>query len=280
MPDPGKPSGKPGVSGHISNGTFALNVGEALVEHRYGDAATAVGFKVAFNPKVYEAAATLTKSVAPVAKAAGWIGRNLPLIGGIVMAVYDAKEVYDDIKKGEYKKALVAGVAGVAEVAATTALGGLAGAGARTLIVEGVAAAGGPRANDAMLVAVGKEAVKLGVKAYDQGSKFLHDMHDPAKIAAEQVADLHKEGVLPKTVKLEGKEVGLEVALRNPTFNKAFRQNLVDAQKHGHLDAKPLLATIDKFDALEKERVAHGGNHAPATQTASAKPAAHAHAPA
>lgn len=270
------------VNTHVGNASFAVGMAEKIAEGRYADAATQGAMRIAFTPKVYEAAAELTKSVAPVAKTCSWISKNLPIIGGVVLAAYDAKEVYDHVKKGDYKGAVVAGVAGVAEVAGTAVLGGVGGAAAREAVWGVNHLAGGPDINHSAVVSVGIEAVKLGEKAYAKGSKFLHDMHDPAKIAEQQVALLHKDGVLPKTVKLGGKEVGLDVALRNPTFNKAFRQNLLDAEKHGHLDAKPLIADIDKFDALEKERVAHGGdNHEkPAhQQVASTKPAvAHAHA--
>lgn len=279
MPGPGTPALHEVVGTHVGNASFAVGMAENIVEGHYGQAMTSAAMRVAFTPKVYEAAAELTKAVQPVASTLGWIGRNLPVIGGVVLAAYDAKEVYDHIKKGDYKGAAMATVAGVAEVAGTVALGGIGGAAAREAVWGVNKLAGGPEINHSGLVSVGIEAVKLGERAYDKGSKFLHEMHDPAKIAERQVATLHADSVLPKTVKLDGKEVGLEVALRNPVFNKAFRQNLEDAQKHGHLDAKPLLAAIDKFDALEKDRVTavNSSNKAPATQVASHKPtAAHA----
>lgn len=261
------------VNTHLGNASFALGMAENLAQGNYGQALTSAGMRVAFTPKVYEAAAELTKSVEPVAGALGWLGKNLPIVGGVVIAAYDAKEVYDHLKKGDYKGAALATVAGVAEVAGTAVLGGVGGAAAREAIYYGNKALGGKsEINHSALVSVGIEAVKLGEQAYAKGSKFMHDQHDPVKLAQEQVNVLHADGVLPKTVKMEGKEVGLDVALRNPVFNKAFRQNLEDAQKHGHLDAKPLLASIDKFDAIEKDRVAHGGNKAPAApQVASGK---------
>ena len=260
------------VNTHVGNASFAVGMAESIIQGKYGDAAVSAATRVAFEPKVYEAAANLTKSVEPVAGALGWLGKNLPVIGGVVIAAYDAKEVYDHLKKGDYKGAALATVAGVAEVAGTVVLGGVGGAAAREAVYYGNKALGGKsEINHSALVSVGIEAVKLGEQAYAKGSKFMQaQQHDPAKIAAQQVALLHADGVLPKTVKLEGKEVGLDIALRNPVFNHAFRKNLQDAQAHGHLDAKPLLAAIDKFDALEKDRVAHTGTQAPATTVAAA----------
>ena len=279
MAEAGTPAIHEVVGTHVGNASFAVGMAENIIEGHYGAAMTSAGMRVAFTPQVYEAAANLTKAVEPVAGALSWIGKNLPVIGGVVIAAYDAKEVYDHIKKGDYKGAAMATVAGVAEVAGTVALGGIGGAAAREAVWGVNKLAGGPDIHHSGLVSVGIEAVKLGERGYEKGSKFLHDMHDPAKIAEKQVATLHADNVLPKTVKLDGKEVGLDVALRNPTFNKAFRQNLENAQKHGHLDAKPLLAAIDKFDTLEKERVAAVHSKAPVTQVAAGKPAA-AHAPA
>ena len=192
MPGPEKPT----INSHVGNAAFAVGMAEKIIEGKYSDAAMQGGMRIAFTPAVYTAVAELSHSVAPVAlatkvaSASSFIAKNLPIIGGIVLAAYDAKEVYDHVKKGDYKGAAVAAAAGVAEVAATTAFGGLAGAGARTLIVEGVAAAGGPRVNDAALVAVTKEAVKLGVKGYEKGSKFVQGLgaeQHPQHVAAAVV---------------------------------------------------------------------------------------------
>ncbi|TAL28366.1 MAG: hypothetical protein EPN97_14625 [Alphaproteobacteria bacterium] len=198
MPDP-KPTGLSAVDARVGNASFALGMTEKIVEGRYGDAAVQGGMRIAFTPGVYKAVADLSHSVAPVqlatkvASTSSFIAKNLPIIGGIVLAAYDAKEVYDHVKKGDYKGAAVAAAAGVAEVAATTAFGGLAGAGARTLIVEGVAAAGGPRVNDAALVAVTKEAVKLGVKGVEKGSKFVQGLGGAEQHPQTVVAAAPKE---------------------------------------------------------------------------------------
>lgn len=197
------------VDARVGNASFALGMTQKLAEGKYSDAAIQGGMRVAFTPGVYKAVADLSNSVAPVglatkvASTSSFIAKNLPIIGGVVLAAYNAKEVYDHIKKGDYKGAAVATVAGVAEVAATTVAGGLAGAGARTLIVEGVAAAGGPRVNDAALVAVTKGAVKLGVKGYEKGSKFVQGLgsDQPAQhaVAAAEKNDKPTTPTTPTT---------------------------------------------------------------------------------
>jgi hypothetical protein len=281
MPETGTPTFHDTADAHVGNASFALGMAESIAEGHYGAAMQSAAMRVAFTPKVYEAAAEVTKAVEPVASALGWVGRNLPVIGGVVLAAYDAKEVYDHIKKGDYKGAAVAGIAGVAEVAGTVALGGIGGAAAREAVWGVNHLAGGPDINHSGLVSVGIGAVKLAERGVQAASKYMGGPQDPAKIAQQQNELLHRDNILPKTVKLEGKEVGLDVALRNPAFNQSFRQNLLDAQKHGHLDAKPLIADLDRFDALEKERTAAtaSGKAAPAaTASAAARPAAPAHA--
>ncbi len=281
MPETGTPTLHEAANTHVGNASFGLGLAESIAEGHYGEAMQSAAMRVAFTPKVYEAAAEVTKSVQPVASALGWVGRNLPVIGGVVLAAYDAKEVYDHIKKGDYKGAAVAGLAGVAEVAGTVALGGIGGAAAREAVWGVNHLAGGPDINHSGLVSVGIGAVKLGERGVQAASRFMSGPQDPAKIAQQQVELLHKDNILPKTVKLDGKEVGLDVALRNPAFNKSFRENLLDAEKHGHLDAKPLIADLDHFDTLEKERTAAsaGSKAAPAASTATApRVAAPAHA--
>jgi hypothetical protein len=184
------------VDARVGNASFALGMTQKLAEGRYSDAAVQGGMRVAFTPGVYKAVGDLSQAVAPVklatkiASSSSFIARNLPIIGGAVLLYYNGKEVLEHVKKGDIKGAVTAGVAGAAEIVATTAFGGLAGAGARTLIVEGVAAAGGPRVNDAALVAVTKGAVKLGVKGYEHGSKFVQGLgsqqHPQSVVAADK----------------------------------------------------------------------------------------------
>ncbi len=238
------------------------------------------------------AVADLTSDIEPVTKAVGKFADKLPVVGAVITGVYDGIEVAGYLRDAyrdrndhakevkDLERAAVATVAGIIDVGTNLALP--PGAGlvvdtvARQTLVE-VAKHFGIKVNDAALVTAVKGAIALEQKAQHAGSKFLASLsHDPAKIAAEQTALLHSNGVLPKSVKLKGKEVPLETALRDPGFNKAFRENLQAAEKHGHLEAKAEIAKIDQFDALERQRTAATGNHGPQTVAhAPAHPAPH-----
>jgi hypothetical protein len=217
----------------------------------------------------------LTKAVAPVARAIGNVGKHIPVVGAVVTAGFVAYEVGTALAEGNRGKAASALAAGTTELVVNGVGGGLFGASdlARQAVVEGIVAAGGERANDAYLVSVGKRAV-------DVGSRFVHAAAapaaghqatplDPRAIYTQQERLIQGDTTLPDTVTLNGKTVQLDDALRNPTFAKTFRENLIKADHAGQLDSKPLIAKLDQFDRLEHQRVAavNASNHT--TQTAS-----------
>lgn len=80
------------------------------------------------------------------------------------------------------------------------------------------------------------------------------------ELEALQKDSLHKDSLMPATVHLNGKEVPLETALRDPAFNKTFRENLRDAEKQGGDKVRDVvhrqLGRIDTFDTLESARKA------------------------
>lgn len=238
----------------VHKGIGATNIAAQLAQGSYGWAAVSATVTAVLNPKTYEAAAKLTKAVAPVAKAVGNIGKHIPVVGAVVTAGFVAYEVGTALAEGKKGKAAAALAAGATEMVINCVGGGLFGASdaARQVVVEGIVAAGGDRANDTYLVAVGKRVV-------DVGSKFAASATapaDPKKIYAQQEALIQGYKTLPYTVQLNGKTVQLDDALRNPTFAKSFRENLIKADHAGHLDSKPLIAKLDQFDKLEKQRVA------------------------
>jgi hypothetical protein len=238
----------------VHKGVGATNIVAQIAQGSYGWAAVSAGVTAILNPKTYEAAAKLTKAIAPVAKAIGNVGKHVPVVGAVVTAGFVAYEVGTALASGHKGKAAAALAAGATEMVVNGVGGGLFGASdvARQAVVEGIVAAGGERANDAYLVAVGKRVV-------DVGSKFVAASGsdpDPKKIYAQQEALIQGDKTLPDTVQLNGKTVQLDDALRNPTFAKSFRENLIKADHAGHLDSKPLIAKLDQFDKLEKQRVA------------------------
>ena len=176
MADPTPTTGLAAVNARVGNASFALGMAEKIAEGRYSDAAVQGGMRIAFTPQVYEAAATLTQAVKPVATAMKFVGANLPGLGAIVVGVYGAIDVVEHLKKGDVKGAMASGVAGVAETAGTFFLGGVGGAVAREAVVAGFAVAGGPKVNHSALVTVGVEAVKLGAKGVEKGSKFVQGL--------------------------------------------------------------------------------------------------------
>jgi len=253
----------------VHKGIGATNIATQLAQGNYGWAAISAGVTAAMNPKTYEAlaesAVKLTKAVAPVAKAIGNVGKHIPVVGAVVTAGFVAYEVGTALADGNKGKAAAALAAGATEMVVNGVGGGIFGGSdiARQAVVEGIVAAGGERANDAYLVAVGKRAV-------DVGSKFVAAAApaDPKAIYAQQERLIQGDTTLPDTVTMNGKQVQLDDALRNPTFAKTFRENLIKADQAGQLDSKPLIAKLDQFDRLEKQRVAAVNADTP-TRTAS-----------
>lgn len=283
MPD-NENSGSGNTMRTVNRGVIATNIGTQLAQGNYGWAAISAGITAAMNPKTYEAlaesAVKLTKAVAPVAKAVGNVGKHIPVVGAVVTAGFVAYEVGTALAQGNKGKAASALAAGATEMVVNGVGGGVFGASdiARQAVVEGIVAAGGERANDAYLVAVGKRAVNVG-------SRFVASATaapaDPTAIYAQQERLIQGDTTLPDTVTLNGKQVQLDDALRNPTFAKTFRENLIKADHAGQLDSKPLIAKLDQFDQLEKQRVAavaaanHGTQHAATAHPTTLRPATH-----
>lgn len=256
----------------VHKGVGAANIATQLAEGQWGWASVSAITTAVLNPKTYEFAAKLTKAVAPVAKAVGNIGKHVPVVGAVVTAGFVAYEVGTALASGNKGKAAAALAAGATEMVVNGVGGGMFGASdlARQAVVEGIVAAGGQRANDAYLVSVGKRVV-------DVGSKFVAATApaDPKKIYAQQESLIQGDKTLPDTVQLNGKTVQLDDALRNPTFAKTFRENLIKADHAGHLDSKPLIAKLDQFDKLEKQRVAavNASHHTTTAHATTLRPA-------
>ncbi|MEZ0262895.1 MAG: hypothetical protein ACAH80_17955 [Alphaproteobacteria bacterium] len=263
----------------VNRGIVATNIGTQLAQGNFGWAAISAGITAAMNPKTYEvlaeAAVKLTKAVAPVAKAVGNVGKHIPVVGAVVTAGFVAYEVGTALAEGNKGKAAAALAAGATEMVVNGVGGGVFGASdiARQAVVEGIAAAGGARAQDAYLVSVGKRAVTVGSKfATSAVAAVSHP--DPKAIYAQQERLIQGDTTLPDTVNLNGKQVQLDDALRNPTFAKSFRENLIKADHAGQIDSKPLIAKLDQFDKLEHQRTAAiaAANHGTTQHASTAHP--------
>jgi hypothetical protein len=266
MPDKENAGGSNRVA-NVYRGVGATNIATQLAQGNYGWAAIATTVNLALDSKTYEAAGKLAKNIAPVAKAIGNVGKHIPVVGAVVTAGFVAYEVGSAIADGKMGKAGAALAAGVTEMAVNASGLGVFGVSdlARQAVVEGIDAAGGARANDAYLVAVSKRAVNVGSKFVASATEAPAD---PKAIYAQQERLIQGDATLPDTVTMNGKQVQLDDALRNPTFAKTFRENLIKADQAGQLDSKPLLAKLDQFDKLEQQRVAAVNADTP-TRTAS-----------
>lgn len=270
---------KPNRIDRVHKGIGATNIATQVAQGNYGWAAISAVTTAVLNPKTYEAAANLTKAIAPVAKAVGNVGKHIPVVGAVVTAGFVAYEVGSALAEGKKGKAAAALAAGATEMVVNGVGGGLFGGSdiARQAVVEGIVAAGGERANDAYLVAVGKRVVDVGSKFAASAPKSTPV--DPKAIYTQQERLIQGDATLPDTVSLGGKTVQLDDALRNPTFAKTFRENLIKADHAGQLDSKPLIAKLDQFDRLEQQRVAavnassHGTQHATTAHPTTLRPA-------
>jgi hypothetical protein len=97
----------------------------------------------------------------------------------------------------------------------------------------------------------------LGENAGRTAGSFLKTLDKPPEqIAEEQAALFRNDEVLPKTVRMDGKDLPLAEALRNPVFNKAFREALDKQAQAGVLDTKELVPRLEQFNDLETRRLA------------------------
>lgn len=133
----------------------------------YAAAATSAATEIALNAKTYEAAAELTASIAPVAKAVGFVGKRVPVVGAAVTAGFVLWEAASYALEGKFGKATAALGAGAAETAGNL-IGFGAGDAAREAVRGVVIAAAGDE------YAVNKSGLRqLGEGAIDVGSKFV-----------------------------------------------------------------------------------------------------------
>ncbi|MEZ0224634.1 MAG: hypothetical protein ACAH83_08785 [Alphaproteobacteria bacterium] len=179
------------VGGHADKGVGIAGIGLDIAKGNYGAALQATATQVALNPGTYKAAATLAHDIAPVAKALGFIGKKIPVIGAVVTVGFVAAEVGTSLYHGNYGKAGAALGAGAAE-----ALGNLVGFGvgdaAREVVREGVVRTAGEKyaPDKSGLRQLGEEAVhlaqdKLGKHAAAHPAK---PAHPPAHAAQHHAA--------------------------------------------------------------------------------------------
>jgi hypothetical protein len=122
-----------GVQSKAGHAVGVAQVGLDIAEGKYGQALQGAATQVALNPNTYKAAASLAEEAGTVAKALGFIGKKIPLVGAVVTAGFVLYEVGSNVKDGNYTKALTAAGAGTAE-----ALGNLVGFGVGDVAREGV----------------------------------------------------------------------------------------------------------------------------------------------
>lgn len=132
------------VGGHAAVGVGAASVLLDVARGHYGQALQGTAMQVALSPNTYKAAATLAQDIAPVAKAIGFVGKKIPIVGFVVTAGFVLAEVGGDAYHGEYGKATAALGAGTAE-ALGNIVGFGVGDGAREVVREGVVLAAGEK---------------------------------------------------------------------------------------------------------------------------------------
>ncbi len=170
---PEEPKGGKGVQGHAGTAVGAAQVGLDIAEGKYGQALQGAATQVALNPATYKAAATLTEEGGTVAKALGFFGKKIPVVGAVVTAGFVAYEVGSNIYDGKGAKAWAAAGAGTAEI-----LGNVVGFGVGDAAREGV--------RETIVRTAGEEYApnKSGIRqlveqGVEVGSKFLNSA--PAK---------------------------------------------------------------------------------------------------
>jgi hypothetical protein len=152
------------IAGH---GVGAARVGVDIAEGNYGQAGIDAATQVALTPATYKAAANLAQETGTVAKALGFVGKKIPVVGAVVTAGFVAYEVGADVYHGDYGKAAAAAGAGTAE-----ALGNVVGFGVGDLAREGV--------REGVVLTAGENYApdksglrSLAERGVEVGSKFL-----------------------------------------------------------------------------------------------------------
>jgi hypothetical protein len=163
------------ISGHAGTGTGVASLALQLAEGDFKGAGLNAGFQLALSPGTYKAAAALTESIAPVAKALGFLGKKVPVVGAVVTVGFVAYEVGKHAAHGEYGKAGAALGAGAAET-----VGNLVGFGVGDLAREGVRAG--------VILAAGEKYApeKSGLRQLGEGA--VHIAHQAIDGAAHHQA--------------------------------------------------------------------------------------------
>lgn len=151
----------------LGHGTGAAQVVLAVAKGDYAGATVTAVQQIATNAKTYEAAADLTRKVAPVAKGLGFVAKKVPVIGAVVTAGFVLHEAGSDALDGNYGRAVAALGAGAAETLGNIVGFGV-GDGAREVVRGGIVATAGEK------YAPNKSGLReLGEGAWSMGSKFF-----------------------------------------------------------------------------------------------------------
>jgi hypothetical protein len=161
----------------LGHGTGAAQVVLDVAKGDYASATITAVQQIATNAKTYEAAADLTRKVAPVAKGLGFVAKKVPVIGAVVTAGFVLHEAGSAALDGHYGKAGAALVAGTAETLGNIVGFGV-GDGAREVVRGGIVATAGEK------YAPEKSGLReLGEGAWSMGSRFFGGGDDDKKPA-------------------------------------------------------------------------------------------------
>jgi hypothetical protein len=189
-------AGKTGkVQGHAATAVGVAQVGLDIMEGKYGQALQGAATQVALNPNTYKAAGTLAKEGGTVAKALGFFGKKIPIVGAVVTAGFVLYEVGSNVYDGKYAKAVTAAGAGAAE-----ALGNVVGFGLGDAAREGV--------RETIVRTAGEEYApnKSGIRTLieggvEVGSKFINgDAHKTTEVIATNKSPAGQKPVKPPTM--------------------------------------------------------------------------------
>jgi hypothetical protein len=166
-PDAPTTKGHSGTQAKLGGAAGKAQIAVDVASGNYASAATGTAMEIGLNAKTYEAAAELTSSIKPVAKALGFVGKRIPLIGAVVTGGFVLWEVGSYALNGEYGRATAALGAGAAEAAGNLVGFGVGDAARETVRGVVIATAGDE-------YAVNKSGLRqLGEGAYAVGSKFV-----------------------------------------------------------------------------------------------------------
>jgi hypothetical protein len=173
------------IAGHAGTGVGVASVALDLAEGKYKEAGISAAMQVALNPGTYKAAAELTEDIAPVAKALGFFGKKVPVVGAFVTAGFTAVTVGGHLIHGEYGKAGAELAAGAAETA-----GNFVGFGVGDAAREGVRAG--------VILAAGEKYApeKSGLRQLGEGAYHLaHQAIDGVQRHQAQTAQVETPSI-------------------------------------------------------------------------------------